>query len=584
MPHSAGSPAQQTPDVECDVLVVGSGAAGLAAATVARLQGLDVLLVEKEAWFGGTTALSGGWLWIPCSPLARRAGVDDSVESARTYLREECGERYDAARIDAFLAAGPEMVDYFERNTRVRFVLGDSYPDYHPDRRGGTPGGRAICAVPFNGRELGAQLAHLRPPVRELTLFGLKVGSGPDFRHFFNARRSLKSAAYVAGRIVHHAADVLRYGRDVMLMNGNALVGRLAVSAFDAGVPLWLASPVLSLVSADGRVSGAWVRHDGNRTRVHARRAVILASGGFAQDPQRRKEVYAHAPDAVEHYSLAAPGNTGDGLSMAETLGGYLDPNYTNAGAWMPMSRVPRADGSHATYPHSFDRGKPGAVLVSAAGTRFTNESDSYHDVVESMLRAATPGQAPVAYMICDHRFIRRYGLGFARPFPIPIGRHLRSGYIRQAPTIEALASLIGVDAQVLAKTLGDFNRGAQQGVDPQFHRGENAYNRHQGDVDHAPNPCVATIDTPPYYAVKIHPGDLGTFAGLRTDAHARVLDRREAPIDGLYAIGNDMASIFAGSYPGPGANLGPALTFAYICARYIAAGQRPVAAAQASA
>jgi succinate dehydrogenase/fumarate reductase flavoprotein subunit len=558
--------------VGCDVLVIGAGAGGLTTAVTAKKAGLDVLVVEKEAVFGGTTALSGGWLWIPCNPLAQRAGIVDSLTKARTYLEHDLGAQFDGARIDAYLAHGPRMVDFFERETAVRFLLGAGYPDYHPAQPGGTAGGRAICAEPFDGRELGERLAQLRPPVREMTLFGLKVGSGPDFAHFFNARRSLRSALYVGRRIFRHAADVARHGRDVLLMSGNALVARLAKSAFDLDIPLWLSAPALALVVEEGRVAGAHVRHEGRTVIVRARCGVVLAAGGFAHDLARRQRLYEHAPAAAEHYSLAAPGNTGDGLRLAESAGGGVDETYASAAPWMPVSRVPYRDGTFGTYPHSYERGKPGGIIVTANGRRFTNESDSYHDVVRAMIRHRVPGKPAAAFLIGDARFVQRYGIGMAKPFPLPLGPYLRSGYLQRGRTIAELAARIGIDPAALTATVTEFNAHAARGEDPAFGRGTNAYNRYQGDLRNAPNPCLAPLVTPPFYAVRMLPGDLGTFMGVRTDAVGAVLDAGGTPIRGLYAVGNDMASIFGGHYPAPGSNIGPAMTFGYICARHLAA------------
>lgn len=567
---------QAAPTVVCDVLVIGAGAGGLATAITARHAGLDVLVVEKDAQFGGTTALSGGWIWVPCSHHARVAGIDDSLAAARTYLEHELGARFDDARVDAYLRNAPEMVEFFERETTVRFMLGKEYPDYHPTSPGGTAGGRALCPVPFDGRELGERLSWLRPPVREMTLYGLKVGSGPDFHHFFNARRSPRSAWYVARRLLRHVTDVARHGRDVLLMSGNALMARLGKSAFDLGIPLWLGTPAHRLVLEGGRVVGAYLQHEGAAVEVRARRAVVLAAGGFARDAERRRALYPHAPAVDEHYSLTAPGDTGDGLRMAEAVGAAIETSSASAAPWMPVSRVPYPDGSFGVYPHSYERGKPGAILVGPDGRRFVNESNSYHDVVQAMIESRAPGVAPYAFIVADARFLRRYGLGMAKPFPLPIGPYLRSGYLRRARTLEALAHAMGIDAAALVATVTRFNINAARGEDPEFGRGGNTYNRYQGDPRHVPNPCVAPIVTPPFHAVRIVPGDLGTFIGLRTNETGNVLDAQSRPIPGLFAVGNDMASVFAGEYPGPGSNIGPAMTFGYLCARHLAAAVIP--------
>lgn len=555
---------------ECDALVIGTGAGGLSAAVTARKLGLDVLLVEKDAIYGGTTARSGGWLWIPCSPPAKREGVQDSIEAARAYLRHEAGNHFDAERVDAFLRHGPEMVDFFERGTAVRFVLGPTFADYHPDAPGGTPGGRSICAEPFDARELGAEKDRLRPPLREITFLGMMIGTGKELVHFFNATRSLESAAVVARLLARHGRDVALHGRSMRLTNGNALVGRLAKSAFDLGIPLWTSAPARELVVEDGAVRGALVERDGRIVHVRARRGVVLAAGGFPQDAARRRALFRHAPTGAEHWSPAPPGNTGDGLRLGEAAGAAVEDRYPNAAAWVPISLVPRPDGTAGTFPHFVDRAKPGVIAVTADGKRFVNEADSYHDFCQAMF-AATEGRERAAWLLCDHATLRRYGLGFAKPFPLPLAPYLRSGYLLRGRTLAELATKAGIDAAGLERTVADFNGPARRGEDPAFGKGRTAYNRSLGDPLVQPNPCVAPLERAPFYAVKVVPGDLGTFAGLRGDAHARVLDRDGRPIPGLYAAGNDLASVMGGNYPGGGITLGPAMTFGYIAARHMA-------------
>lgn len=555
---------------ECDVLVVGTGAGGLSAAVTARKLGLDVLLVEKDAVFGGTTARSGGWLWIPCSPPARREGVADSIEAARTYLRHEAGNHFDADRVDAFLRHGPAMVDFFERETAVRFVLGPAFADYHPDAPGGTPGGRSICAAPFDARGLGAEKERLRPPLREITFLGMMIGTGKELVHFFNATRSLRSAAVVAGLLARHGRDVALHGRAMRLTNGNALVGRLAQSAFDLGIPLWTSAPARELVVEGGAVRGALVEREGRAVQVRARRGVVLAAGGFPNDAARRRAMFRHAPTGAEHWSPAPAANTGDGLRLGEAAGAAVEDRFPNAAAWVPVSLVPRPDGTFGTFPHFVDRAKPGVIAVTAAGTRFTNEADSYHDFIQAMV-AATEGREHAAWLLCDHATLRRYGLGFAKPFPLPLAPHLRSGYLLRGRSWAELAAKAGIDAAALERTVAAFNEPAKRGEDPAFRRGSTSYNRSLGDPLVTPNPCVAPLERPPFYAVKVVPGDLGTFAGLRGDAQAQVLDRDGAPIPGLYAAGNDLASVMGGNYPGGGITLGPAMTFGWIAAHHLA-------------
>ena len=556
---------------DCDALVVGSGAAGLSAAITAAHGGLKVLIVEKEPWFGGTTARSGGWLWIPGTRLARDWGIVESPEQARTYLRHEAGNSFDAARVDAFLNVGPEAVDFFTTKTALRFDMPLTFPDYHAEAPGGAQGGRSMVTRPFDAHELGDHIRDIGSPLPELTVFGMMLGSGKDIVHFRRATRSLASALYVAKRLSRHALDVMRYGRGMTLTNGNALAGRLAKSAFDLDIPLWLSSPVLELIVAEGAVRGAIVERDGRRITIRAKRGVVLACGGFPHDVERRRAMFPHAPSGREHWSPGPPGNTGDGLRLAESAGGRIDDSLPNAAAWVPVSLTTRKDGSQGVMPHFIDRAKPGVIAVMRDGTRFANEGNSYHDFVQEMMKAVKPGDDIAAFLICDHKALRKYGLGCVPPFPMPIGDYLNSGYLKRGASLAELAVQAGIDATRLEATIAQFNTGAADGRDPDFGRGSRAYNRYQGDALHGPNPCVAPIKDGPFYAIKLVIGDLGTYAGIRTDANARALDAHGQPIPGLYAAGNDMASIMGGNYPGAGITLGPALTFGYIAGKHLA-------------
>ena len=559
--------------VDCDVLVVGSGAAGLSAAVTAAHAGLKVVISEKEPRFGGTTARSGGWLWIPGTSLARDWGIVESPEQARTYLRHEAGNSFDAARVDAFLTAGPEAVDFFITKTALRFDMPLTFPDYHAEAPGGAQGGRSMVTRPFDAHELGDHLRDIGSPLPELTVFGMMLGSGKEIVHFMRATRSLASAVYVARRLSRHAIDVLRHGRGMTLTNGNALAGRLAKSAFDLGIPLWLSSPVRELIMENGAVRGAIVERDGGRVRVLATRGVVLACGGFPHDVARRSAMFPHAPTGQEHWSPGPSGNTGDGLRLAESAGGRIEGGLPNAAAWVPVSLTTRKDGSQGVMPHFIDRAKPGVIAVTRDGQRFANEGNSYHDFVQEMMKQARPGEEIAAFLICDHRALRKYGLGCVPPFPMPIGRYLATGYLKRGATLAELAAQAGIDAGALEATVTQFNISAAEGRDPAYGKGSRAYNRYQGDALHGPNPCVAPIKDGPFYAIKLVIGDLGTYAGIRTDEHARALDAEGRPIPGLYAAGNDMTSIMGGNYPGAGITLGPALTFGYIAGKHLADG-----------
>jgi succinate dehydrogenase/fumarate reductase flavoprotein subunit len=554
----------------CDVLVVGSGCSGMSAAITAASNGLKVLVIEKEPKFGGSTARSGGWLWIPNTSLAKVQGIHEPEGAARTYLRHEAGDSFDGDRVDAFIRNGPEAVDFFTSKTAVRFDMPLVFPDYHAEAPGGVQGGRSMVTRPFDGRELGTAIKDLAPALPELTVFGMMLGSGKEIVHFMRVTKSIKSAWYVTKRLSRHFADVVKHGRGMTLTNGNALAGRLAKSLMDLGVPLWLKTKALSLTTEDGRVTGALLDREGVKVRVVARHAVVLASGGFPYDIERRKQLFPHAPTGTEHFSPSPTGNTGDGLRMAEAVGGEVTKTLPNAAAWVPVSTLTRKDGSTGIMPHFIDRAKPGVIAVLRDGHRFTNEGNSYHDFVQDLVKATPAGEEITAHLICDHKTLRTYGLGSAAPFPMPIGRYLRVGYLTRASSIEELAEQIGVDALNLGETVRGFNADAQLGRDPQFGKGSKAYNRYQGDALHSPNPCVAPIEKGPFYALKIRIGDIGTFAGLKTDASCRVVDSHGSAIQGLYAVGNDACSIMGGNYPGAGITLGPALTFGYIAGKAI--------------
>lgn len=563
--------------ISVDVLVVGTGASGMATAITAASQGLKVLVVEKEARFGGTTARSGGWLWIPGTRLAKEQGIHEPAGAARAYLQHEATTHFDAARVDAFLEYGPKAIDFFTQNTCVQFDMPAVFPDYHAEATGGQPGGRSMVTRPFDGRELGPRIKHLAPPLPELTVFGMMLGSGPEIKHFMRAFKSPTSFAYVTRRLSKHAMDVIGNGRGMTLTNGNALAGRLAKAAMDLDIPVWLSSPVTKLVVEYDGVSGALVQHEGKTVKVTATRGVVLACGGFPHDVERRKQLFPHAPTGKEHYSPSPASNTGDGLRLAEAVGGHVDGTIPHAAAWVPASVTTRSDGSKGVMPHFIDRAKPGVIAVTPKGVRFANEGNSYHDFVQAMVAACQGEQEVSAWLLCDHKALRAYGLGCVAPAPLPIGRHLRSGYLQSGNTVAELAARIGVEPSVLEATVSAFNDTARRGEDPAFGKGSKAYNRYQGDALVTPNPCLAPLENGPYYAIRLVIGDIGTFAGLQTDDRTRVLNTAGQPIKGLYAVGNDAASIMGGNYPGAGITLGPALTFGYVAGMELAQALVPV-------
>ena len=560
-----------TPKLDYDLVVVGSGAAGLATAITARKRGLDVVVLEKEPVFGGTTALSGGVLWIPLGPHGRKQNPADTLEAVRTYMQQETGKFYDAAAVEAFLANGPKMVEFFERETAAQFIP-TLYPDYHPDAPGGVDLGRSILAAPYDIRGLGKDMARLKPPLKTITFIGMMFNSSnADLKHFFQATKSFTSFVYVAKRLVTHLKELAQYGRGINVTSGNALAARLAQSALDLGIPILTSTPVREVTLFSGRATGVLADGADGPCRITARQGVVLACGGFPQDIQRIAKAYPHLQRGGEHLSPTPLGNTGDGVAMAEKLGANVDIRFEDSAAWMPVSRVPYRDGTFGVFPHLLDRYKPGIIGVLRNGQRFTNESNSYHDVGAALVRACAGQKETAMWLICDKATIAKYGLGYAKPAPMPLGGHLRSGYLVKGNTLAELAANAGIDPAGLEQTVRHYNTGAVRGEDPAFHRGSTSFNRYLADPEHRPNPCVAPVQTGPFYALKVVMGDLGTFDGIQTSVVGEVLKRDGTAIDGLYAVGNDRASVMGGNYPGAGITHGPNMTFGFITGNHIA-------------
>jgi succinate dehydrogenase/fumarate reductase flavoprotein subunit len=552
-----------------DVVVIGAGAGGMTAAAVAAAEGLSVLVIEKTVFVGGTTAWSGGMVWIPVNAAMKQAGLPDSPSGAASYLASTVPESENADLRETFLARGPEAVEYLAANTEVRLQPVKVYPDYYPEKSGATAGGRVLEPVSFDGARLGVNFGRLRPPLPEFALFGGMMVNRLDIPHLRKFGRSFRSTLRALRLVSQYAWQRLGAPRGTTLHLGNALAARLYASLLTRNVDLMFGVTVEHLLIEGDAVRGVQIADSSGTRRIVARKGVVLATGGFSHDKSLRERLF---PAAAGSVSATSPAGSGDGLRIAIAAGASMGTVVASPAYWAPASRFQRADGSHGVFPHTVtDRSKPGVIAVNASGKRFVNEALSYHEFVLAMLRDGNDAAGRPFYLICDRHFLWKYGLGRVQPFTRRIKRYVKSGELVEAASIDALADLIGVEKSALSSTVDKYNAHARIGLDPEFGRGTNIYQRHLGDPNHSPNPCVAPIEQAPFYALRIHPADLGTAIGLRTDCHARVLSKNGSVITGLYACGNDMGSIMNGNYPGPGITLGPALTFGYIAGRHLA-------------
>jgi succinate dehydrogenase/fumarate reductase flavoprotein subunit len=561
--------------MECDVLVNGSGAAGLTAALKSSHAGLSVIVIEKEAVIGGTTALSEGMIWVPLSSEAKEKGIADSRGAALTYLEAAAGTYCEPERAAAYVDGAAEMLDFVHAHSEARFSLSAYSIDYHQDLPGATKGARAFNPGLFDGRKLDRDFMRIREPLASTMILGGMTIASSDLPHVFAMRRSPRSALHMAGITARYLFDRLSgHARGTRIANGNGLIGALVLALKHREVSIQTNTRAVNLLRDGKRVTGALVSTGAAEQKIVARRAVILCCGGFPGSNALQQRYYPHVASGKRHHSLAPQTNIGDGLKLGTDAGGTLNEHLAEPAAWTPVSLVPQTEGPPIPYPHYIDRGKPGIIAVTRRGLRFTNEADVYHRFVPAMIAACKDDAEAAVWLIADHRAIRRYGLGAAPPAPGRLNRFLGNGYLKRGSTIAELAAKAGIDAKPLEQTIDSFNRHAISGEDPDFGKGKSVYNRANGDPKHMPNPCLAPLATPPFYAVQILPGDIATFIGLRTDGHARVLDVQGHAIPGLYTAGNDAASAMGGDYPAAGITIGSAMTFGYLAARHIAEGR----------
>lgn len=551
-----------------DVIVVGSGAGGMAAAITCATLGLEVVVLEKAPTVGGSTAVSGGAVWVPNNHYAKAMGIEDSEEAAMAYLSAVLGNALRPDMMRVYLRRGPEAIEFFDRNSEVKFAARTYSPDYYPELDGAGKAGRPMDPVPYDGHELGEDFCHLRDPLKEFTVLGGMMVSLADVKHLLKVTKSFESWKYGTRLVLQYFRDrATGYHRGTRLLMGNALAARLLKSARSKGIQIYTNATVTDLEKEHDRITGVIARIDGRDTRLSAKLGVVLATGGFPWDLELRAERF---PKHSGPWSMAPETNTGDGIRLARKRGAEFSDAPADPGLWAPVSIWKKKDGTEVKFPHLvWDRAKPGLMAVNGAGRRFVNEATSYHEFVRAMFRSDEAARSIPSFLVCDRSFIDVWGLGLALPGKRPRQHLIRDGYLIEAASLRDLASQLGVDEAVLTETVHRFNEAALKGMDPEFGKGSSEYNRYYGDSEaEFKNPNLGPIRTAPFYAVRVFPGDIGTASGLRTDADARVLDESGEPIAGLYACGNDMASIMGGHYPGAGITLGPALTFGYCAGR----------------
>lgn len=557
-------------DIETDLLVAGAGPGGMTAALVAAIEGLDVVVCEKAGQVGGTGATSAGTLWIPGNRPSLEAGFEDSPDDAAKYLDALIGDDDPSGHRRAYLQDGPDVIDYLMDKTDVQFLPCGMHPDYRNNVPGAASSGRAIIPQNFDGRLLGDDFDRVRPPIPEFLLMGGMMVGKVDIVGLLGRYKSFGAFRHSATIVLRYLFDRLRFKRGTRLVMGNALVARLFYSLKKRNVPVHFDSPIQQFEKEGDAVVGAVLKTPDGEKRIRVRRGVVLATGGFAHNPKYRE---AFMPTPTPHYSMAPDTNTGDGVALAEASDAAIESDsHQGAGFWSPVSVTTRPDGTQGLYPHlAMDRAKPGLIAVNAAGRRFVNEAVSYHDFVEAMYRSHETTDTMPAWLICETRFITKYGLGAIHPETKNLSREIESGYVTVGDSLEELAEKIGVAADGLVDTVTRHNGFALAGTDEDFGKGDLELNRFNGDPSRTPNPCLAPIENGPFAAMAVWPAEIGCSVGLSTNPDGQVLDGDKAPIPGLYACGNDMGSVMAGAYPGPGTTLGPAIVFGWRVAMHAA-------------
>ncbi|MFK5710806.1 MULTISPECIES: FAD-dependent oxidoreductase [Lysinibacillus] len=546
-------------DASYDVVVVGSGAAGLTAGLTAKLQGMKSLVIEKTDRYGGASAISGGALWIPNNHIIKGAGVPDTHELARQYLDSTIGDRVPEGLKEAYITRGPEMLRFLYNKTKhMRFQYAKGYSDYYPEKPGGLSQGRAIEPLIFDLTKMGSLANSMRRAT--LSTKGFTMNSY-EFHKVNMITRTLKgktTALKLGARLVKSKVT-----KSDPVALGEALIARLRLSLAEANGELWLSTAFKDFIMDKGRVIGMIVERDGQELKIEAKKGVVLSSGGFSHN-QTLREKYLPSPTNAA-WTSSPEGQTGDILEPGLKIGATLDL----------MDKVWGAPSVIDPKGHPFflvaDRGVPNMIVVDSTGQRFVNEAAPYHEFVDTMYKhQEATKQAVPSWILIDASAKSRYiftGLFPGQAFP---KSWFEQGVAKSAKTIEELARQMDVPTERLVATVNRFNDFARNGHDDDFYRGDSAYDNYYGDPT-LPNPNLAEIKKAPFYALRLYPGDIGTKGGLVVDEYARVIKENGEPIEGLYASGNCSASIMGETYPGPGATIGPGMTLSYVATAHMA-------------
>jgi 3-oxosteroid 1-dehydrogenase len=545
-------------DTTVDLLVVGSGT-GMAAALAAKELGLSVLVVEKSSYVGGSTARSGGALWLPASPVLDENHAGDTMARASTYLDSVVGGTAPWPRSSAFLAHVTETVEMLRRTTPMRLEWAREYSDYHPEQSGGTAAGRTCECKPLDTSVLGEYRSRLRPGVMKASI--PMPTTGADYRWMnLMARVPRRGVPVIAKRLAQGLGGLL-VGRHYAA-GGQALAAGLFAGVLRAGIPVWTDTAMLRLTSDGDRVTGAVVEHRGQEIAVTARRGVVLAAGGFDHSMDMRWKFQSES--LGQHMSLGADTNTGDAIRTAQEVGAAID--LMDQSWWFPAI-APLPGGAPVVM--LAERSLPGSLIVDQSGDRFVNEATDYMSFGQEVLRRERSGNpVETMWIVFDQKYRNSYVFG-AELFPrMAIPREwYEAGIAHRSDSLAELGDLIGVPREQFRATVQRFNELSCAGNDSDFHRGRSAYDRYYGDPTNTPNPNLRALDRGPFYAVKMVLSDLGTCGGVRADDRARVLREDGSAIDGLYAIGNTAANAFGATYPGAGATIAQGLVYGYIAA-----------------